>query len=136
MDILTKKQRSLCMSRVKGKNTKLEIALRKYLYSCGIRGYRINSNKISGKPDIYFPKRKLAVFIDGCFWHKCPICFEAPATNTKFWSEKIERNVIRDREVNEALQKSGIKVIRIWGHQIKNPNGLDSIMEKMRRIFN
>lgn len=117
-DVLTRKQRSYNMSCIKSKDTKPELLLRAYLSSKGIKGYRLHA-KLLGKPDIVFPKYKLAVFIDGCFWHKCSKCFVRPRTNYEFWKRKIHANVIRDREVNLILKKQGWKVIRFWEHEIK-----------------
>jgi len=117
-DVLTKEQRSYNMSMIKAKNTRPEIVLRKLLSSHGIRGYRIHY-KLTGKPDIVFPKKKIAVFIDGCFWHKCPRCFVKPQTNKGFWKEKINSNVERDKIVNKKLKKMGWKIIRIWEHELR-----------------
>lgn len=117
-DVHTKKQRSYNMSKIKCRDTKPEILLRKVLYAEGARGYRVNY-RLNGKPDIVFPKQKIAVFVDGCFWHKCPACFQKPATNKKFWQDKINSNVKRDREINSALKKSGWKVMRFWEHDIR-----------------
>lgn len=118
-DVLTREQRSFNMSMIKGSNTKPELALRKALYANNARGYRIHP-AITGKPDIVFRKKKLAVFVDGCFWHKCPKCFTKPANNKTFWIEKIDSNVKRDKKVNTLLNNSGWTVIRIWEHEIKN----------------
>jgi len=121
-DVLTKKQRSFNMSQIKGKNTKPEVILRRLLYSKGIRGYRIHY-KIFGKPDIVFIKKKIVIFIDGCFWHKCPVCFVKPETRMEFWMEKIEKNVERDKTVNKNLEKEGWVVLRFWEHEIdKSPD--------------
>ncbi len=117
-DVLTKEQRSYNMSRIKGKNTKPELLFRKYLFSKGLKGYRIGY-KLTGKPDIVFPKYKIAMFVDGCFWHRCPKCFVKPATNINFWKKKIDGNVRRDKEINKILKKEGWKVIRFWEHEIK-----------------
>ena len=119
VDIFTKEKRSHIMSRVRSKNTKLELLLRKYLFSKGLRGYRVNVN-LFGKPDIVFPKYKVAIFVDGCFWHKCPKCFKAPETNKEFWTKKINGNVERDKRVNQQLSETGYTVIRFWEHQIVN----------------
>ncbi len=119
VDVLTKEQRSYNMSRIRGRDTKTEIALRKLLYTKGLRGYRVNF-KLPGKPDIVFTKYKIAVFIDGCFWHKCPKCFIEPETNKDFWMNKINSNVERDTEINDILTKRGWKVIRFWEHEINN----------------
>ena len=119
MDKLTKKQRSECMSHIKGKNTGLEKIFRKSVSGLGIRGYRLNA-KAPGRPDMYFSKRRIAVFIDGCFWHGCPRCASFPATNIKFWKDKIKNNQKRDRAVSKELHNNDFWVIRFWGHDIKN----------------
>lgn len=131
-DVLTKKQRSYNMSMIKAKDTKPELILRKLLSAHGIRGYR-SHYKLTGKPDIVFPKRKIAVFIDGCFWHKCPRCFIKPETNRKFWKNKIESNVRRDRLVNSEFKKKGWKVLRIWEHELKNQKIIkQKILDKIK----
>lgn len=105
------------MSRIKSSNTKAELLFRRYIWSQNVRGYRINA-KIKGKPDLYFPRKKIAVFIDGCFWHKCPICFARPKSNNEYWDKKIENNVTRDKQVNEQLNSENISVIRFWEHEV------------------
>lgn len=117
-DVMTKKQRSYNMSMIKGKNTQPEIILRRIISAAGLRGYRLHY-KLPGKPDIIFPKKRIAVFIDGCFWHKCPKCFVKPGTNRKFWNKKIDSNVERDRLVNTELKSKDWKVIRIWEHELR-----------------
>lgn len=117
-DKLTKEQRSYCMSRIRAQNTSPEIKFRKFIWEKGVRGYRVK-NKIHGKPDLYFPKKKLAVFLDGCFWHKCPKCFVKPKSRNEYWDKKIENNIMRDKQINAKLKKEGIRVIRIWEHDIK-----------------
>lgn len=121
VDVLTKKQRSHNMSMIKSRNTRPELIIRKLLSLNGIRGYRINY-KLVGKPDIVFTKYKLAVFIDGCFWHKCPQCFKQPENNKEFWEKKIEGNVRRDKTVNNKLRKDGWKVLRFWEHLLRKDN--------------
>ena len=134
-DVLTKEQRSYCMSQIKSKNTLIEISLRKFLWSKGIRNYRIRSRLI-GRPDIIFPKYKIAVFIDGCFWHKCPDCYNEPKTNKAFWVSKIKKNTERDLNVNKTLKKEGWKVLRFWGHEIrKNPENIyKEIIKEIKRV--
>jgi len=117
-DVLTSKQRSYNMSQIRGKNTCPEVKLRKLLWSDGVRGYRIHYN-LPGKPDIVFTKKKIAIFIDGCFWHKCPVCFQEPETRKEFWMGKIQSNIDRDKKVDELLKNDGWAVIRIWEHVIK-----------------
>ncbi|MBW3001863.1 very short patch repair endonuclease [Candidatus Woesearchaeota archaeon] len=117
-DVLTKEQRSYCMSKIRGKHTKPELKLRRELTKRGLRGYRIHY-KLIGSPDMVYPKYRLAIFIDGCFWHKCPKCFIEPATRKQFWLQKIKGNVQRDIKVRKALRKKGWKVIRFYEHEIK-----------------
>lgn len=97
-----------------------------------MRGYRIKTSLI-GKPDLFFPKKKIAVFIDGCFWHKCPKCFVRPKSNIKYWDKKIQRNVERDFEVTKTLQKEGICVIRLWEHEIHED--IQSSFQKLARKY-
>ncbi len=117
VDVLTPTQRKYCMSRIRGKDTKPEIVLRKLLWSAGYR-YRLKS-RLPGKPDIVFPRHKLAVFIDGCFWHGCPKHAVMPKTNRTFWREKLTRNMQRDREVNVRIREMGWRVVRVWEHEIR-----------------
>lgn len=116
-DTLTPEQRWRCMSNVRNKNTGLEMKLRRALWKAGLR-YRVKS-KLPGKPDIVFPKRKLAVFVDGCFWHGCLIHGTKPETNAEFWQTKIKVNMERDLRVTSQLTDMGWTVIRVWEHEIK-----------------
>jgi DNA mismatch endonuclease (patch repair protein) len=117
-DVLTPEQRKLNMSRIRSGNTTPELTIRKLLYARGIRGYRIHYN-LPGKPDIVFVKRRLVIFIDGCFWHKCPLCYKQPHTREEFWIKKINKNVDRDQIVNEQLMKDGWTVLRFWEHEVR-----------------
>lgn len=108
--------RSEIMSRIRGKDTKPEIALRKILWRKGLRGYRKNAKGVFGRPDVCWKGRKVAVFVDSCFWHGCPTHFRQPKTNVRFWRRKIARNKERDREVSERLRGEGWLVIRLWTH--------------------
>ena len=128
VDVHTKQQRSFNMSRIKGKNTQPEIKLRKALFKNGCRGFRVSS-KITGKPDIVFTKKKIVVFIDGCYWHKCTKCFIKPKTKTKWWMKKINRNVTHDNEVDTQLKSYGWKVLRFWEHDINK--SIDKVLNKM-----
>jgi DNA mismatch endonuclease, patch repair protein len=120
-DVLTETQRRYNMSRIKGRNTGPELRLRRTLYRMGVRGYRLNCD-LPGKPDLVFLRKKLVIFVDGCFWHKCPIHFVTPATRTEFWTKKIEGNVRRDRVVNNELASAGWHVARFWEHELReNP---------------
>lgn len=116
MDVLTIEQRRFCMSRIRPGDTGPELRLRKALWGRGHR-YRLRS-KLLGRPDLIFPKAKIAVFVDGCFWHGCAEHCKLPKTNANFWSQKIARNVQRDQQVTAALVSSGWTVIRSWEHDI------------------
>ncbi|MEX2588784.1 MAG: very short patch repair endonuclease [Chitinophagales bacterium] len=118
-DFYTTAKRSKIMSKIKGKNTKPELIFRKALWKAGLR-YRIN-NKLPGKPDISIKKYKLAIFIDGEYWHgyNWKERKKKIKKNRKFWIPKIERNMQRDREVNEELKEMGYTVFRFWSNEIK-----------------
>jgi DNA mismatch endonuclease (patch repair protein) len=106
------------MSRIRGQGNKdTELALMKLLRHKHITGWRRNQ-KIFGKPDFLFRQNRLAIFVDGCFWHGCPRCYRRPKSNRKFWDRKIVRNRMRDREVSRTLRKVGWHVIRIWEHDL------------------
>lgn len=119
MDKISAKARSKNMSRIKSKNTKPELILRKYLYGLGKR-YRLHY-PLPGKPDITFPSKKIAVFVNGCFWHGhgCKVD-HLPKSNTKFWTEKIIKNKERDFKVKNKLKKLGWKVIVVWECELTN----------------
>ena len=119
-DKLTPEKRSWNMSRIKGKDTKIEVEVRKYLFSKGYR-FRKNDKRYPGKPDIVLPKYHVAIFVHGCFWHRHEGCKDAttPKTRTEFWLEKFDKNVKNDRIKQEKLRELGWKVIVIWECEIK-----------------
>ncbi|MFJ5240102.1 very short patch repair endonuclease [Pseudomonas neuropathica] len=114
-DFLSPKERSERMARIKGSNTRPEIALRKVLHSLGLR-YRLNGLGLPGKPDLVFPRYKAVVFVHGCFWHRHSNCNIAttPKSNTEFWVQKFEKNVARDNRVTSSLKAAGWKVFIVW----------------------
>jgi len=116
----TTPQRSKIMSKIRGKNTKPELAFRKALYAAGYR-YRIDYKKLIGKPDIVLKKYKTVIFIDGEYWHGHNWTERKPKvkTNREFWIAKIERNIQRDKEVNQTLGDLGYTVFRFWETEIK-----------------
>jgi DNA mismatch endonuclease (patch repair protein) len=117
-DVFNKEKRSSVMTRIRGKgNRDTELALIRVLRSNQITGWRRNQ-RVFGKPDFVFPRAKLVVFVDGCFWHQCPRHSKVPASNADFWLRKLERNKKRDRLVNRVLKKDGWRVIRIWEHEL------------------
>ncbi|MBV9968086.1 MAG: very short patch repair endonuclease [Alphaproteobacteria bacterium] len=116
-DVLTPAQRSFCMSRNRGRNTGPEVRLRRALWGLGLR-YRLGS-RLPGRPDLVFPGVKLAVFVDGCFWHSCPEHGVMPKGNSTFWNQKLARTKERDSVVDGELLKRGWRVIRLWEHEIE-----------------
>lgn len=116
-DVLTKEQRSYCMSRIRGRDTKPEVLLRRALWAMGFR-YRLHP-PLPGRPDFVLPRLKAAIFVDGCFWHFCPRHRTTPKTNTAFWNKKHQVNADRDAVVNKRLRSLGWRVIRIWEHEVK-----------------
>ncbi|MDE6370297.1 MAG: very short patch repair endonuclease [Duncaniella sp.] len=116
----TSTERSRNMAAIKGKNTKPEITVRKFLFSKGLR-YRIHVSNLPGRPDIVLPKYKTVVFVDGCFWHGHDGCkyFRLPKTNIQFWKDKIDRNISRDARDTETLHKLGWRVFRVWECNIR-----------------
>lgn len=116
------KVRSYNMSRIRSVDSKPELKLRKEMWQRGIRGYRLHQ-KIAGRPDVVFTKKRIAVFVDGCFWHQCPICFVRPKSNNEYWDKKISRNVSRDVEVVRLLGDEGYRVIRLWEHDVLKSTG-------------
>jgi len=113
MDNLTKEQRSFCMSRIRSRNTKIELKHKAKNLNLEYQP------KVFGSPDFIDWKKKIVVFIDGCFWHKCPIHYKEPKSNKKYWLQKLNKNVLRDNEVNLVYQNSGWKVVRILEHELK-----------------
>lgn len=115
------------MARVRSRNTTPEVALRKELWALG-RRYQLHA-PIAGRPDIVFARARVAVFVDGCFWHGCPKHYTAPAANAEFWRAKLERNVARDRRVDRELAGHGWLVLRLWEHEIETslPTAVDRV---------
>lgn len=121
-DVLSPEQRRRCMSRNKGRDTAPELELRRVCWSrLGLR-YRVNLKAAPlGKPDFWFPNEKVAVFVDGCFWHGCPVHYVAPATRSDFWQSKLEANRNRDALVTASLAREGWEVLRFWEHEVRTP---------------
>lgn len=119
-DIKSKESRSYNMSRIKGKNTKPEELVRKYLFSKGFR-YRKNDRRLPGSPDIVLPKYRVVVFVNGCFWHGHTGCryFVWPQNNAEFWRKKISDNIARDKAQLEELTAAGWRCITVWECELK-----------------
>lgn len=120
------------MQNIRSANTKIEILVRSELHKRGYR-FRKNVSTLIGKPDIVFPKYKVVVFLDSCFWHICPDHSNIPKTNKKYWLPKLQRNKTRDKEVTKKLKKDGWIVLRFWEHQIHND--LEKCVNKIIAYF-
>ncbi|MEX6691016.1 DNA mismatch endonuclease Vsr [Danxiaibacter flavus] len=130
-DIHSKTVRSYNMSKIKSKNTKPELVVRKFLFSHGIR-YRLHQNKLAGKPDIVLSKYKTVIFIHGCFWHGHNECAYAslPKTRTEWWKEKIAKNIANDEKAVRYLRETGWRVIVIWSCDLK-PKTQEIVLAKL-----
>ena len=139
-DKLTSSQRSHCMSRIRGKNTKPEILVRKGLHASGFR-FRLHNKKLPGSPDIVLPKYGVAIMVNGCFWHGHKGCRYAtkPKTNIEFWETKIARNRHRDEVTAAHLEALGWTVITIWECELRTSSQLDdrlnALTEEIRRAY-
>jgi len=135
-DVHSEKVRSYNMSRIKGKNTKPEMLVRRFLFSHGYR-YRLHVKKLPGKPDIVLPKYNIAIFIHGCFWHGHNDCkyYIIPKTRTDWWLDKINRNKTLDNKAVELLEKNGWRVIIIWECDLrpaKVENRLSTLLTELK----
>lgn len=118
MDRHTKEQRHKNMQAVKNKNTKIENLICNELWKRNFR-FRRNVADLTGKPDIAIKKYRIVIFIDSCFWHRCPVHYKCPATNSEFWENKITGNMHRDQLVNKYYSDKKWHILRIWEHEIK-----------------
>eukprot|EP01156_Anaeramoeba_ignava_P018143 Anaeramoba_ignava/a90938_65.p2 GENE.a90938_65~~a90938_65.p2 ORF type:complete len:142 (-),score=10.00 a90938_65:959-1384(-) len=130
--LLKEKTIQKVMRSNKSKNTKLEIVFRKALFKKGIRGYRIHWKNIPGTPDIAFVGKKIAIFINGCFWHRCPYCNpKTPKSNIEFWETKFNKNIERDKKNIDELLNMNWRVIVFWECQIYSE--IDKCIEKVKK---
>ena len=134
-DVHNKQQRSYNMSRIKGKDTKPEMLVRKFLHANGYR-YKLHDKKLPGKPDIVLPKYRTVIFVHGCFWHGHANCkyFVVPKTNTHWWTDKINRNKANDQKAIKALKKDGWKVIEIWECKLKPAEVEKTLLSLLKKI--
>ena len=131
-DIWTARKRGEVMGLVKSKGNKsTETALARIFRAQGVTGWRRHL-PLPGTPDFCFPRARVAVFVDGCFWHGCPKCYRRPKTNKRFWDEKRERNIARDRRVSRELRARGYIVLRVFEHELKAP---DAVLAKVIRAL-
>ena len=130
-DVFTKEKRSEVMSRIRGKgNRDTELVLARLLREQHITGWR-RHYPIPGRPDFAFPKIRVVVFVDGCFWHRCPKCSNMPSNNRRFWMDKLTGNVARDRKVNRAMVRAGWSVLRVWEHDLRRPDRVIGRIKEM-----
>jgi DNA mismatch endonuclease (patch repair protein) len=123
------------MAAVRGKNTSPEVALRRALFAAGVRGWRCHYRRAPGKPDLAWPGRRVAVFVDGAFWHGHPSRHK-PGRSGAYWDEKIEANVARDRRVDATLRKDGWTVVRVWDFEIRKdlPNVVERVASALDAV--
>ncbi|RVA06534.1 very short patch repair endonuclease [Mesorhizobium sp. M7A.F.Ca.US.001.02.1.1] len=130
MDIVTPAVRSAMMGRIKGKDTKPEMAVRKLAHAMGYR-FRLHRRDLPGKPDLVFPSRNTVIFVHGCFWHRhegCKCCY-SPKSNVEFWQGKFNHNIARDERVLGELQDLGWKVAVVWECEVDDLPGLKSKLQ-------
>jgi DNA mismatch endonuclease Vsr len=123
---------SRLMGAVSSKNNKsTELRLRMALVHTGLRGWILHAKHLPGRPDFFFNSNRLAIFVDGCFWHGCPACGHFPKVHAAFWRAKIERNRERDEHANRELESNGFRVMRFWEHELRT-----DLKECVRRVSN
>ena len=135
-DNLSPEHRRKAMRAIKSKGTSPERILWAMLAGMRLKGWRKNPSDVPGKPDVVFDREKVAIFVDGCFWHGCPVCNRGiPENNREYWIRKIERNKRRAEEVTLALREEGWVVLRFWEHEIKQE--ISKVRQKIREaIYN
>jgi DNA mismatch endonuclease, patch repair protein len=129
--------RARIMRAIRSKNSRPEIALRRALWRSGYKGYRVHYRRLPGRPDIVYVGRRVAIFVHGCFWHRCIKCnYHLPRTNRAFWQEKFERNVARDAKNCHKLQELGWTVLQVWECEIQSDieGSLHQIVDSIRRV--
>ena len=131
-DNLTPEQRHKNMTHIKSSNTKIEKDITKALWNLGYR-FSKNVKDLPGKPDIAIKKYKIVIFLDSCFWHKCPEHFKKPKSNLEYWEPKIKRNVERDAEINSYYQQKNWHILRIWEHEVKKD--FDNTLLKIKKFI-
>jgi len=121
-DYIDRKTRSRVMASVRSSgNRSTEKRFRYALIKARVKGWRTQARDLAGAPDFVFDKEKIAVFVDGCFWHGCPHCYRRPHSSRKYWDEKVKRNMARDKRVAAKLRRNGWSVIRVWEHSLSKP---------------
>ena len=129
VDVLSPEQRRRNMQAVRNSETKGEIRLRAALRNRGLTGYRKNASTVVGRPDVAYTRWRVAIFLDGCFWHGCPACYVSPKSNEAFWQTKLAQNQARDTVVTTALREAGWTVLRLWEHEVRG--SLEKCVERI-----
>ena len=133
-DVFTPKRRSAIMALVRSSgNTSTEQRLARLLHAQGITGW-LRSSPLPGSPDFVWRRERVALFVDGCFWHNCPIHAHVPHSRVAYWAAKLARNKSRDRLVTRVLRRRGWRVLRVWEHELKAKNEA-RLLRRIRRVF-
>lgn len=134
-DWLTQEQRSRNMASIRSKgNETTEICLAKAMRASQIRGWRRHAD-LPGKPDFVFRKERVALFVDGCFWHGCPRCYRLPEDNRQYWETKLSHNKSRDRRNSQRLRLNGWRVLRVWEHNLESERGRALVISKIKKAL-
>lgn len=136
MDTVTPQRRSAIMAAIRSKDTAPELAVRRALHASGLR-YRLHYKKLPGRPDLVFPRRRVCLFVHGCFWHGCPRCIDgrrAVKSNTGYWSAKVAGNKERDERHRATLEAAGWTVLTVWECMTRDPAALRELAEAIRSI--
>jgi len=122
------------MRSIRSRGTRPEVLIRLALVRDGLRGWQMHVAELPGKPDIIFSKKRIAVFIDGCFWHGCKNCYRGPKSNKRYWNSKLRSNKARDTRNTKALLSQGWRILRFWEHQVRDE--LDDCVKRIRKLSN
>ena len=134
-DVLTRAQRSHNMASIRSRgNASTEQAFIRLLRGEGITGWRRHAS-LPGKPDFVFRKERLAIFVDGCFWHGCSRCYRLPSQHRAYWREKVRLNRNRDRRAGRELRELGWTILRVWEHSLENQSGRVAVVRRLRRTL-
>lgn len=138
MDKITKETRSRIMAKVRSRdNRSTERRLRSSLAGSGVSGYQLHAKELPGAPDFVFLGEKVAIFVDGCFWHGCPRCYRRPHSSQDYWDAKVKRNMERDRKNRQLLRDMGWLPVRIWEHSLSSlPAVRKTILSALERQRN
>jgi DNA mismatch endonuclease, patch repair protein len=134
MDSLAKEARSALMAKVRSRgNRSTEVQLRLALVRAEVAGWKLHPKSVFGQPDFWFPRNRVALFVDGCFWHGCKRCLRLPKSNRRYWKDKIGGNINRAKLINRELRSIGITVLRFWEHDVNDYRTLKRLVTTLRR---